>query len=156
VKSFPYVGPAELKPAEDAPRGDAIMSRRDLVIFIERNLEDLDEPFTFVVREDGTLLLAPRRSEHVRAAGGLPVLAAGEIGFNRAASVTYVSNQSVGYCPDESSWIALADAIRLIGVEVPIGFDDVFVFRTCERCNQVNIVKDDWFECENCGGSLRR
>jgi hypothetical protein len=130
VKSFSYVGPAVLKPAEGAPRGDAILSRRDLVTFIERNLEDLDEPFTFVVSEDGTLLLAPRRSEHVRAAGGLPVLAAGEIGFDRGASVTYLSNQSVGYRPDESSWSALADAIRQIGVEVPNGFDDVFVFRT--------------------------
>jgi hypothetical protein len=49
----------------------------------------------------------------------LPVLAAGEIAFDAAARVTYISNQSIGYRPDESLWLAVADALRRIGVDVP-------------------------------------
>jgi hypothetical protein len=136
--------------------GRTVRSRGELLAFVEEGIDELDEPFTFVVDRGGTLVLAPRRSEHVRAAGGLPVMAAGEIAFDRSANVTYVSNQSIGYRPDESSWLAVAEALRRIGVDVPDGFDDVFIFRSCPRCGQVNIVKDDWYVCGNCGGELPR
>jgi hypothetical protein len=119
VESFEYVGPRELAPDNTGPSGQEIRSLDDLLSFIDSRLDELNEPFTFVVDRDGNLLLAPRRSEHVRAAGGLSVLAAGEIAFDAAGRVTYSSNQSIGYRPHEASWQALAEALRAIGVEVP-------------------------------------
>lgn len=50
-----------------------------------RPLDELGEPFTFVVGLDGQLRLASRRSEHVDCASGQPVLAAGEVLFVRDA-----------------------------------------------------------------------
>src|SRR6266542_3004531 len=71
---------------------------------------ELREPFTFVVSLDGK----PRRSEHVDCAAGQPVRAAGEVLFARDGtgwSVSEISNQSTGYCPDPDSWPALAMAL---------------------------------------------
>jgi hypothetical protein len=79
-----------------------------------RSREELAEPFTFVVRGDGVLRLAPRRSEHVACGGGEPVPSAGEISFREDAgrgAVREVSNQSTGYCPDVDSWPAVAGAL---------------------------------------------
>lgn len=154
VVIFEYVGPTELIPEVAVPRGTPVRTLEDLQRFVEIHSAELDEPFTFIVDQVGTLLLAPRRSEHVTAAGGRPVRAAGEIAFDRGGQVTYVSNQSVGYRPNERSWIAVASCLEEIGVDVPDGFDDVHIFRVCPRCRQVNIVKDGWFECANCGSQL--
>ena len=67
---FRYVGPPELAIA-GAPRGHRIGSAEDFGRWVAaRSVEELAEPFTFVVDIDGWLRLAPRRSEHVACAGG--------------------------------------------------------------------------------------
>jgi hypothetical protein len=60
VTAYSYVRPEELAES-DPPSGQPIGSLGDLLAFIEKNAEDLDEPFTFVVDRNETLLLAPRR-----------------------------------------------------------------------------------------------
>jgi hypothetical protein len=123
----------------------------------ERSAAELIEPFTFVVGTDGVLRLAPRRSEHVACAGGDVVLSAGEISFVCEADgwiVGEVSNQSTGYCPDVTSWPAVAHALDRVGLGRPSGFTHGFVFRRCPGCQQHNIVREDDFVCVFCGTDL--
>ena len=59
------------------------------------------------------MVLAPRRSEHVYAAKGLDVLAAGEIGIDpEAMTVAYIDNHSGGYYPDTSSFKWVINALE--------------------------------------------
>ncbi|MFD3584896.1 hypothetical protein [Streptomyces sp. NPDC058683] len=118
---------------------------------------DLAEPFTYVVGLDGRLRLAPRRSEHVACAGGAPVLGAGEITFVREPgrwAVGEVSNQSTGYCPDVTSWPAVARALDGIPLRRPAAFTHEVVFRRCPACAEHNIVREADFVCVFCGGAL--
>jgi hypothetical protein len=107
----------------------------------------------------GDLYVAPRRSEHVACAGGRPVLSAGEITFTRQDrrwTVTEVSNQSTGYCPEPSAWPAVAAACKRAGLEHPGEFTTAFEFRRCPDCDQINIVKDGDFTRAARGGGLPR
>jgi hypothetical protein len=100
---------------------------------------------------------ASRRSEHVACAGGAPVLSAGEITFlydQGRWMVSKVSNQSTGYCPDPASWPAVSDALDRAGLQHPGHFTDPIVFRRCPRCQERNLVKDDYFVCAICGAEL--
>lgn len=113
--------------------------------------------FTYVIDLEGTLRVADRRSEHVACAGGRDVLAAGEITFARDGDgwlVSEVTNQSTGYCPDVTCWPAVAAALDRIGVRRPDGFTTAFVFRRCEHCDAISIVKDDDFTCPECDEPL--
>lgn len=117
-RSYRYVGPVELKAAvRPGDGGGRIGSAADFDGWIvEQSAVELAEPFTFVVGVDGALRLAPRRSEHVACAGGDMVLSAGEISFMREAdrwTVSEVSNQSTGYCPDVTSWAEVARALNV-------------------------------------------
>ncbi|MFI0374141.1 hypothetical protein ACH35V_40320 [Actinomadura sp. 1N219] len=145
---YAYVGPAELLGrVRPGMEGKPITSPADV-----RALPQ-DEPFTYVVGLDGTLRIAPRRSEHVACAGGRNVLAAGEITFDGTA-VTEVSNQSTGYCPGAESWAAVADALDRAGLERPDGFTTAFVFRHCPECGELNVVKDEHYVCVFCDTDL--
>jgi hypothetical protein len=150
ARTYRYVGLAEvLAAAGPLNMGRATLAREDI--------PGGDEPFTFVIDLEGTLRLAPRRSEHVACAGGRPVLSAGEITFERGAQgpeVTSASNQSTGYCPEPSSWPAVAAALDRIGVSHPGRFTDEFTFRRCPRCGERNLVRDDDFGCAICGADL--
>ncbi|MFF5144079.1 hypothetical protein ACFY6U_30855 [Streptomyces sp. NPDC013157] len=118
---------------------------------------ELAEPFTYVVGLDGRLRLAPRRSEHVACAGGAAVLGAGEITFVREAgrwAVSEVSNQSTGYCPDVTSWPAVARALDGVPLRRPAAFTHEVVFRRCPFCSEHNIVREADFVCVFCGGEL--
>ncbi len=42
----------------------------------------------------------------------------------------------------------------MIGVEHPGRFTTKIVFRLCTHCGERNVVKDEWFVCEVCGGDL--
>ncbi|MBO2462139.1 hypothetical protein J4709_31655 [Actinomadura sp. LCR2-06] len=120
-------------------------------------LEPDDEPFTYVVDLAGTLRLAPRRTEHVACAAGSPVLAAGEITFERVRGewrATEVSNQSTGYCPDPACWPDVAGALDRAGLARPDGFTAAFVFRRCPGCGELNVVKDEYYVCVFCDGGL--
>ncbi|MGE6837389.1 hypothetical protein [Streptomyces niveus] len=138
--------------------GCRISSAADFSDWIaERSATELAEPFTFVVGTDGALRLAPRRSEHVACAGGDVVLSAGEIGFTREAdrwAVSEVSNQSTGYCPDVTSWSAVARALDDAELGRPSGFTNEVVFRRCPDCQEHNIVREDDFVCVFCDSDL--
>ncbi|MFL1376660.1 hypothetical protein [Nocardiopsis protaetiae] len=123
----------------------------------ERAAAEWAEPFTFVIDQEGALLLAPRRSEHVACAGGGPVLSAGETGFHLRAgrrSVHEISNRSTGHCPDPASWPAVAAALERAGLEHPGRFTHGIVFRRCPACAEVNIVREGDFACVFCDADL--
>ncbi|WP_432126418.1 hypothetical protein [Streptomyces sp. bgisy082] len=158
-RSYGYVGPVEPKAAvRPGGGGRRIRSAADFDGWVaERSAAELAEPFTFVVDTDGVLRLAPRRSEHVACAGGGMVLSAGEIGFTREAerwTVSEVSNQSTGYCPDVTSWSAVAHALDGAELRRPSGFAHEVVFRRCPDCQEHNIVREDDFVCVFCGSDL--
>jgi hypothetical protein len=110
---------------------------------------------TFIVDEQGTLLIADRRSEHVACAGGRPVRSAGEITFAlNPPAVVAVGNQSTGYCPEPESWPAVVEALSRAGMPVPDGFILSCEFRRCVGCESLNLVKSGVFECGVCGAEL--
>ncbi|MFD7946150.1 hypothetical protein [Streptomyces sp. NPDC059744] len=157
--SYRYVGPAELRSLV-RPGGEG-RSMRSPADFNEwaatRTVEELAEPFTFVVDAAGVLRLAPRRSEHVVCAAGEVVLSAGEISFSEESgrwAVDEVSNQSTGYCPDVSSWPAVAEALDQAGIVRPSGFTHEVVFRRCPACQQLNVVREGDFICVFCDEAL--
>ncbi|GHJ47151.1 hypothetical protein Cs7R123_44930 [Catellatospora sp. TT07R-123] len=158
---YRYVGPADLLAAvtQDAG-GHRVTSVDELAAWMAALAPaERREPHTFIVDVAGDLRVAPRRSEHVACAGGRPVLSAGEIGFagqDRHWAVAEVTNQSTGYCPETSSWQAVAAACERAGLEHPRGFTAAFEFRRCPDCCQINIVKDDDFSCAACGADLPR
>ncbi|MFE1465572.1 hypothetical protein ACFW6M_31245 [Streptomyces nigra] len=158
-RSYRYVGPVELKAAvRPGDGGRRIGSTADFDGWIvEQSTVELAEPFTFVVGVDGVLRLAPRRSEHVACAGGDMVLSAGEISFMREAdrwTVSEVSNQSTGYCPDVTSWAEVARALDAAEPRRPPGFTHEVVFRRCPDCQERNIVREGDFVCVFCGSDL--
>jgi hypothetical protein len=150
ARIYHYVGPAEVLAAvEQESPARAVLAREDII--------SVSEPFTFVIDLAGALRLAPRRSEHVACAGGAPVLSAGEITFEKGPDgwkVTSVTNQSTGYCPEVSSWPAVARALDQIGVPHPSRFTDEFTFRRCPRCEERNLVRDGDFTCAICDADL--
>lgn len=113
---------------------------------------------TFVIGLDSKLRIAGRHSEHVACANGKDVLSAGEMTFicndDQAIIVERVTNQSTGYCPEPESWLSVADALGSIPMVRPDNFEQASVFRRCTACAQINIVKDDWFQCEVCDSPL--
>ncbi|OEJ23065.1 hypothetical protein AR457_38410 [Streptomyces agglomeratus] len=158
-RGYRYVGPADVKAAvRPGSDGCWIGSAADFGRWVsQRSAAELVEPFTFVIDTAGVLRLAPRRSEHVACAGGRSVLSAGEIGFSREAGrwlVGDVSNHSTGYCPDTSSWPAVARALDRAGLVRPAGFTHAVVFRRCLACQEHNIVREDHFACVFCDGDL--
>ncbi|MDT0347575.1 hypothetical protein [Streptomyces litchfieldiae] len=161
ARGYRYVGPADVRAVvRPGAEGRPIRSPADFESWVgERSADELAEPFTFVVDLDGVLRLAARRSEHVACAGGGRVLSAGEIGFGREGggwTVDEVSNHSTGYCPDVTSWPAVAQALDRVGLGRPSGFTHEVVFRRCPGCDEHNIVREDDFSCVFCGGDLPR
>ncbi|MBY8840650.1 hypothetical protein [Streptomyces sp. SP2-10] len=158
-RSYRYVGPVELRAAvRPGDGGRRIGWAADFGEWVmEQSAAELAEPFTFVVGMDGVLRLAPRRSEHVACAGGDMVLSAGEIGFTCEVgrwTVSEVSNQSTGYCPDVTSWSEVARALDAAELRRPSGFTHEVVFRRCPDCQEHNIVREDHFVCVFCGSDL--
>jgi len=155
---YEYVGPLDVRlAAAGGPGGVYIRSAADLDGWAASDGDA--EPFTYVVDAAGTLRLAHRRSEHVACAGGAAVRAAGEITLGRDGRgwlVSEVSNQSTGYCPDVTSWPAVASALDRAGLRRPDGFTAAFVFRRCPSCGGTNIVKDGDYTCAVCGADLPR
>lgn len=156
---YRYVGPAEPKARVRAGGdGRSIRSAADLADWVSAlALDELAEPFTFVVDRGGVLRLAPRRSEHVVCAGGGAVLSVGEMSFREESGlwvVQEVSNQSTGYCSDVRSWPAVAEALDRIGIHRPSGFTHEVVFRRCRSCQEVNIVREEDLVCGFCGEDL--
>ncbi len=158
-RTYGYVGPEEIRVAvADGSGGRVVRTLGDFERWAgEQEPDAFREPFTYVVDVRGDLRPAPRRSEHVACAGGGPVLGAGEIAFSRGGNgwaVVDVSNQSTGYCPDLGSWPAVAGALDRAGLGRPDAFTYGVVFRRCDGCGEVGIVREDDFVCVFCGGGL--
>lgn len=113
---------------------------------------------TFIVDTDNRLWIADRSCEHIACARGEDVLSAGEVMFDVSDRVeaTYVSNQSTGYCPEPESWPVVARALNEAGIEHPNALSRAFHFRRCPKCDDISIIKDDWFQCELCQAELPR
>ncbi len=159
---YRYVGPKTISErASSAPAGTRVESPEDVRRWIRQTGQDVDAAgnvvATFIIDEAGWLRIADRRSEHVACAGGRPVQSAGEMTFTvrrRDVSVTWVTNQSTGYCPEPDSWPAIEAALVRAGIAAPDGFSQAFDFRWCPRCGSINIVKDEVFECGTCSTPL--
>jgi hypothetical protein len=155
---YRYVGPKKIaERVRSAPPGTRVASPEDVRRWIRQTDQDVDAAgnvvATFIIDEDGWLRIADRRSEHVACAGGSPVRSAGEMTFTvrrNKVSVTWVTNQSTGYCPERDSWPAVEAALARAGIAGPEGFRQAFDFRRCPRCGSINIVKDGFFECGAC------
>jgi len=112
---------------------------------------------TFIINGEEQLWIADRHSEHIACADGQPVLAAGEITFHwdcSGISVTEVTNQSTGYCPEPDSWDVVAAVLQRLNLAHPTAFTTCFLFRRCIHCGTTNIVKDSWWECAACQAPL--
>ena len=159
-RQYQYVGPADIRDSAlaSSPVGTPIRCVDNLSAWITSRATDVEPDgsliATFTVNVDCTLLLAPRRSEHVACAGGGPVLSAGEITFSSDGDVSEISNQSTGFCPEPESWPTVATALDAIPVDRPDDFTTRVVFRLCPGCDERNIVKDGWFVCDLCGADL--
>jgi len=159
---YRYIGPKKIaERVLSAPPGVWVMSSEDVRRWIHQTAQlpkgSGSVTATFVVDDSGWLRIADRRSEHVVCAGGRPVRSAGEMTFTVAASrlsVTWVTNQSTGYCPEPDSWPAVRAALERAGIAAPDGFSQEFIFRRCPNCGSINLVKDDLFECGLCSESL--
>jgi hypothetical protein len=111
---------------------------------------------TYIVDADGRLWIGERRMEHVVVARGRPVLMAGEITFNLSGTpqVTNATNQSTGYCPQPGGWVHLRDALDAAGIAHPDTLSRAFEFRRCEKCDTLNLIKDDGLFCAACDTPL--
>lgn len=162
TRLYHYVGPAEIKArVASHPTGTQITSTADLLDWVRRTGQtpgrDSLVAATFVIDEQGDLLVADRRSEHVACAGGGTVLSAGEMFFlieGDRVEVAEVSNQSTGFCPEPESWAAVAAALDRAEVAHPDRFTNEILFRLCTACAERNVVKDGWFVCGVCGAGL--
>jgi hypothetical protein len=162
MQLYRYVGPKQIGDrVRSAPPGLRVESPEDVLRWFRQTSQHLDADArviaTFVVDEADGLRIADRRSEHVACAGGRPVQSDGEITFEIRGTevrVIAVTNQSTGYCPEPESWPALAVALERAGLTGPTGFSVELVFRRCEKCSGINVVKDELFECAVCGAAL--
>lgn len=155
MQSFDYVGPEEIRAqAAGAAAGAAILSRADVLAWLRVHFAEDAGWATFVVDLSGTLLLAPRRTEHVACAAGRRVLAAGELCLSANGVVTEVTNNSTGYCPAEDCFPAVRRALERAAVTGPPSFTFLARFRRCPQCGARNLVKDEWFRCALCDSEL--
>lgn len=160
MRVYNYVGPEAIRATSSGKRsGSLIETVSDLRTWLAAADQESDQytvVATFVVDAQGRLLLASRRSEHVSCGGGRAVLSAGEMSFSCGdpLEVVAVTNQSTGYCPEPESWRAVEAALDSVGVRRPDAFTTEIIFRKCQSCGQINIVKDEWFVCSVCDAEL--
>ena len=161
-KIYSYVGPESIrKRSLSAMAGVRIRSARDLKEWLCESYQFPSSgglvAVTFVVDEQSELRVADRHSEHIACSVGRPVFSAGELFLvvsDTGIEVREASNQSTGFCPEPSSWPAVAEALDGAGILHPGRFTLEVIFRRCPRCGERNVVKDGWFVCGMCGGTL--
>lgn len=160
-KKYHYVGPEEnLALIKEDNRGEQIKNHQQLLSWLtQRDQHDDVIIATFVINKRGKLILSDRETEHVFCAQGQDVLSAGEMMFfleKNKISLDEVTNQSTGYCPEAKSWNVVAKALKKLDISVPKGFTTTFEFRRCQQCDNINLVKDDWYVCAFCDEDLSR
>jgi hypothetical protein len=161
---YAYVGPKAIADRlSNAAAGTPIESVDDLLRWTRQarlaSIGSYTITATFVIDESGILRVADRRSEHYACAGGKPVQSAGEMTFcisKGSAEVTCVTNQSTGYCPEPESWPSVREALERAKIAAPFDFLQKMIFRRCDCCGSINIVKDSTYICDVCSASLPR
>ena len=164
MRTYQYIGPVDLlELVKTVSKGDRISSSQDIMQWIEETNQNLDAEnriiATYIIDLNGNLLIADRHSEHVVCAGGENVLSAGEITFKvkgLEVKVVEVTNQSTGYCPEPESWPSVKAALENASLYAPVSFAREFIFRRCEKCGLLNIVKEEWFVCVKCEENLNK
>lgn len=161
ARKYRYVGAAEIIYELDLSQtGYVIHHQQDLqtwTVQAEQTWQNGCIIATFVINLQGELLLADRHSEHVMCAGGKEVLSAGEITLCKSQKEIFISeitNQSTGYCPEPSSWQSVLVALEKIAIGHPTGFTEAYEFRYCVDCHNIQLIKDELFECVACGAGL--
>ncbi len=81
-------------------------------------------------------------------------MAAGEITFTGDGGVEEVSNQSTGFCPEVECWPIVAQTLTAAGLQDPGGWTVSFEFRRCLNCGASSLIKEDVYECAECGHDL--
>jgi hypothetical protein len=159
---YPYVGPKEIAMygSSDIVRVH-VLSTKDILSWVHATNQQPDASgailATYIVNEQAEWWLTDRSYEHVACAQGTPVTAAGEVGFwleNGSLDISYVSNQSTGYCPEPSSWSAWKEACLQTDIQPPDNWSVAFQFRRCPACKSIQLIKEeDWF-CAICDTAL--
>jgi hypothetical protein len=159
---YRYVGSVEIAQAVvGIPPGFLIHNHSDVATWFNTTNQKIGRDglvvATFIITLEGKLCIADRHSEHVVCAAGNPILSAGELTLelsNQTFSVSSVTNQSTGYCPEPESWQVVAIALKNTGLNIPNGFNPVFQFRRCPNCNAINVIKENILECAICEAEL--
>ena len=157
MKLYKYVGSPDFIPKGEFPKRTHLESV-DIVgswMIDHRDELDIEECIaaTYVIDSGGLFWIADRSSEHVACARVGEVLSAGEVFFSGINEVPYIdriTNQSTGYCPEPLSWHAVTESLSSVGIIFPSEFDPAFEFRHCEKCDTLNIVKDEYYTCMSC------
>lgn len=159
---YHYVGPADLLALVALPvEHQALGSVDDWFGWLartgqgDRHGRPEEHTVTYTVDTQGQLWVTDRHCEHVACARGKPVTAAGELTIwshltSRRWEVVYCSNQSTGYCPQPACWEALVSACERASLPLPQAWSAAFVFRRCEKCQTINVVKEAQFVCAVC------
>jgi hypothetical protein len=160
---YHYIGAKEiLKQVDITKIGKIISSQSDVknwIIETNQTCNVNNEIIaTFVIDLCENLRINDRRSEHIVCANGENILSAGEITFqikhNQIISISQITNLSTGYCPSIKSWYFVEKALSKITIEFPPFFTTKFIFRICENCGDINLIKDSFFVCINCEKEL--
>lgn len=161
LKRYKYVGPNNiLSTIRPDLKGICITSPDQIKFWLKDTKQKLlnsEVTATFVVDLEHNLLINDRHTEHVVCANGEEIYSAGEITFmllDDRIRVSRITNQSTGYCPSPDSWNSVIIALEKIGIEYPSDFTTKFIFRICENCQWINLIKDDFFVCANCEQDL--
>lgn len=163
-KHYHYVGPREILKYLSRQSGRVMVrTAEDIRRWVHETQQttEYDDLFiaTFVIDLEGRLWINDRRSEHVLCAAGRSVLSAGEMAFDvdeKSVAIVEISNQSTGYCPEPTSWSAVAQALKTTNVAHPDGWTLTCLFRLCDACGSKNLVKDGWFMCGVCDAPLSK
>lgn len=157
MKTYKYIGSPDFIPKGEFPQRLLVQGVEKLSCWMieHRNELDIEECIaaTYVIDTDNQFWIADRSSEHVACAREGKVFAAGEVFFSGIDGVPYIdriTNQSTGYCPEPSSWKAVAQSLSKLVIDYPSEFDPAFEFRNCEKCDTLNVIKDEYYSCMSC------
>jgi len=162
-KSYAYVGSKHILEETNLELGGhKISTVADIRAWIKDRLADMYHGLitaTFIINEAEALVISGRHTEHVMCAQGRNVLSAGEIIFHMEGKEIYISeisNQSTGYCPEPSSWPVVELVLARLGIDNPGYFTHAYDFRYCYACGNINLIKDEAYQCLVCGADLDR
>lgn len=159
MKSYQYIGPSEILDRIDrASLGHSVASGETLISWLKlKKYSQGIVILTFVIDTDGKLRVARRESEHVACAGGRSVLAAGEMTlefYDGEVAIVEVTNLSTGYCPSPSCWPAVKLVLEKTDIQFSEYFTSSYIFGICDNCGNRQVIKDDVYDCYDCGETL--